>query len=83
MKIPIGVVGRIQNGTDADMQVRVSDDQVNTGGFIVYTWWKNSGGPNTDGAFDDWVESKEQLEDYFTSTGWIIEWQHTAARSPR
>jgi hypothetical protein len=80
MKIPIGVVGKIQNGEHADMRVRVEDDTTNTGGYLVYQWWKNSEGPNAYGAFDDWVESKKQLDDYFVSTGWSIDWEHSAAR---
>ncbi len=83
MKIPIGVVGKIQNGEHADMRVRVEDDTTNTGGYLVYQWWKNSEGPNADGAFDDWVESKKQLEDYFVSTGWWIDWEPPGADEKR
>ena len=79
MSIPIGVIGKIRNGEHAEMHVRVEDDAKSTGGYLVYQLWKNSGGPNADGAFDDWVESKKQLEDYFDSTGWSIDWGHSVA----
>ena len=79
MKIPIGVVGRIKNGEHAKMLVRVVDVSANTGGYLVYQWWPNSVGPNPDGAFDDWVESLKQLEEYFISTNWSIDWDYSIA----
>jgi len=74
MSIPIGIEGRILNGEHLEMRVRVEDDSANTGGYLVYQWWSGSAGPNTNGAFDDWVESMEQLEEYFMETGWRIQW---------
>ena len=75
MNIPIGITGRIRNGEHADMHVRVEDDAASTGGYLVFQWWKDSDGPNPNGAFDDWVESIEQLDTYFGSTEWIIDWE--------
>jgi hypothetical protein len=77
MNIPIGVLGKIRNGEHADMRVRIEDDSLNTGGYLVYQWWKNSEGPNAEGAFDDWVESQKQLEEYFEAKGWSIDWEHS------
>jgi hypothetical protein len=80
MSIPIGVVGKIRNGDHSEMCVRVEDDTKSTGGYLVYQWWKNSNGPNTGGAFDDWVESKQQLDEYFAATGWSIDWEQADIR---
>ena len=73
--IPIGKVGRITNCGRKSHFVRVEDDQVNTGGFLVYEWWDSSDGPNSDGAFDDWVEKAEHLASYFRESNWHIDWE--------
>jgi hypothetical protein len=75
MSVPVGVKGRIVDPTKPGHFVRVEDDRVNTGGFLVYEWWQGSNGPNADGAHDSWVESEAALYQYFQESGWVIQWQ--------
>jgi hypothetical protein len=49
-----------------------------TGGFLIYAWWEASEGLNTDGAFDDWVECREDVEAYFQESGWNVVWTSNA-----
>jgi hypothetical protein len=74
-KIPIGICGRILTSEHPNMRVRVQDDAKNTGGFLIYSWWDGSTGPNESGVFDDWVESEADLEQYFAESGWSVEWE--------
>jgi len=39
MSIPIEVTGIIRSGELAGRYVRVQDDSVNTGGFLILIWW--------------------------------------------
>jgi len=73
--IPLGVRGKVLNGTHPNTMIRMDDDTKNTGGFLIYQWWDGSNGPNELGAFDDWVESRASLEQYFANTGWSVEWE--------
>ncbi len=77
-KIPIGVHGRVTNGAQPGLTVLVQDDPENTGGFLIFQWWAGSDGPNEHGAFDDWVESAESLERFFTHKGWSVHWDRPA-----
>jgi hypothetical protein len=72
--IPMGVCGRVTNAEHPNMMIRVEDDSLNTGGFLIYQWWDGSNGPNQYGAFDDWVESLALLENFFAHKGWSVEW---------
>jgi len=72
--IQVGVVGSVLNGRHPDMKVEVIDDTNVTGGFLIFQWWPDSGGPNSHGAFDDWVESREALERYWQESGWLVRW---------
>jgi len=56
-------------------RVKVVDDSVNTGGFLIYQWWDGSNGPNENAAFGDWVENREQLETFFREEGWNVDWK--------
>ena len=80
MNIPLGAIGKIVNSSSGDHMVRVDDDTVNTGGFLIYEWWPGSTGPNKDRAFDSWVESKDDLQRVIEQSGWLIEW---ATETPR
>ncbi len=73
--IRIGVVGIITNGEHPEMRTRIEDGSENTGGCFIYLWWKGSDGPNANNAFDDWVETREDLDKHLEETGWVIEWQ--------
>lgn len=57
MRIPIDITGDILNLPRAELSVRVADDVENTGGYLVYEWWVESGGPNLKGAFDSWCRA--------------------------
>ena len=74
MSIPIGIEGRIENSEHPSHVVLVQNDIVNTGGFLVLESWAGSNGPNENGAFDSWVENIAALEQFFTESGWVIQW---------
>jgi hypothetical protein len=69
-KIEIGPVGKIVEGDDAGYYVKIVDDEQNTGGFLVIT----SDSPDFSTGYDDWVENRSALEEYFVESGWRIEW---------
>jgi hypothetical protein len=71
----IGRFGIITNSEHHNHRVRVVDDSVNTGGFLVYEWWDGSNGPNENHAIDNWVENLEGLESYFREWGVSVEWE--------
>jgi hypothetical protein len=75
MSVPIGVKGRIVAPTKPGHFVRVEDDQIGTGGFLIYEWWEGSNGPNSNGAYDSWVESEATLHQFFQEFGYVIQWQ--------
>jgi hypothetical protein len=75
MKIPIEVIGAIINSQRTSHQIRVSDDAQYTGGFIIYEWWQDSNGPNSNNAFDSWVEDTNSLAKFFQEADWKIQWQ--------
>ncbi|MEM1255139.1 MAG: hypothetical protein AAGI69_22105 [Cyanobacteria bacterium P01_H01_bin.21] len=74
MKIPIGVPGHVTNSEQLDHFVQVDDDRDNTGGFLIFEWWEGSDGLGENGAFDSWVETREDLRAYFEEAGWQIVW---------
>lgn len=76
MRIPIDITGDILNLPRAELSVRVADDVENTGGYLVYEWWVESGGPNLKGAFDSWVERSE-LQRFFRDSAWQVKWHDT------
>lgn len=69
-EIKIGVVGRIVAGDDVGRYLKVIDDGRNTGGFLVIT----SDSPDFVDGYDDWVESRSALEEYFLESSWRVEW---------
>lgn len=73
--IPFGVPGKVVNSEHPNMPVRVEDDSHQSGGILIYTWWDGSNGPNKNGAFDDWVESPGDLEQFFAEAGWTVRWE--------
>jgi len=75
MRICVDVSGRVLNSTRQGHIVRVKDDRHATGGFFIFESWVGSMRPNAGGAFDFWVESESQLEQFFAEAGWEIQWQ--------
>jgi len=69
--IPIGKKGQIIQGESPGWFVLVQDNSVNTGGFLILTAedreFKGKG-------FDNWVENKEALEQFFRFAKWEIDW---------
>ena len=74
MKILLETVGSILNSAKQSHMIRVSDDSANTGGFLIFQWWKGSTGPSQNAAFDDWVEDEQELNRYFDQSSWEIRW---------
>ena len=75
MAIPIGIEGHIKNSERPFHVVLVRDDTANTGGFLIFESWAGSKGLNQNGAFDNWVESNTALEQFFTESGWVVQWK--------
>ncbi|HET7833247.1 MAG TPA: hypothetical protein VFK88_09835 [Gallionella sp.] len=73
MTIPLGIQGKVINSHHAEHFVKVSHDEA-SGGFYIREWWRESNGPNQNGAFDSWVKSKEDLAQFFAESGWIMQW---------
>lgn len=70
MDIKIGEIGKIVAGDEQGCYVKVLDDTISTGGFLILT----AKAPDMKGCFDDWVESREKLQRFFEESEWIIEW---------
>ena len=70
--IQIGRVGKIIEGDYIGNEVKVIDDSDSTGGFLILTSTSFSG--QTEEGFDDWVENRECLVEYFKESRWVIEW---------
>ena len=70
MEIRINHVGKIIAGDGAGRYVRVEDDSINTGGYLVIT----SALSDMKDCFDDWVQNLNALRQYFKESCWTIEW---------
>ncbi len=72
MNMKIGKVGLIEEGDMKGWYIRVDDDTINTGGFLIlynsYPDMLSSSG------YDEWVENKESLKDFFEESSWNIKW---------
>ena len=71
--VPIGKAGKIVSGESAGWYVFVEDDSDNTGGFLILQapttdFWTGGKG------FDDWVETRADLERFFTQRQWQVQW---------
>ncbi|MEE9392381.1 MAG: hypothetical protein V3W41_07735 [Planctomycetota bacterium] len=76
MAIPIGIEGAILNSKHRGHRVVVEGDE-RSGGYHVVHWWEGSRGLGALGAFDNWVETKGDLELYFEEAGWQMSWEST------
>jgi len=74
MTVPIETEGRITNSKHASHRVLVKDDSENSGGFLIFEWWEGADGPNDNSAFDSWVASAVELEEFFRESEWQVEW---------
>ncbi len=69
--IKTGVIGQILAGEDVGRFVEVSDDTASSGGFLILTY------DNVDrsgDAYDSWVESFPDVENYFEESRWVVQW---------
>ena len=71
--VEIGKTGTINNGEYKGWQISVKDDSENTGGFLVLIF--NVKNNKTIEGYDDWVETREDLEAYFNEAQYLITWQ--------
>ena len=75
MKILIGKTGLINEGDMKGWYVRIDDDDENTGGFLIIY---NSSPDMLSGlGYDDWVENKSSLQDFFEAGSLKIDWHPT------
>jgi hypothetical protein len=70
MNIRIEVLGRIEHGLHAGGYVKIVDDTINTGGYLILVATERS----LSNSFDDWVEDQRSLEAYFKECDWRVEW---------
>jgi hypothetical protein len=74
MEIRLNAVGRIVNSDRPEHHLRVEDDSDDTGGFFILNWWPGPDEKQALHSFDDWVQSRSDLEQYFANSGWVILW---------
>lgn len=70
-KIRIGVKGKILNGKEKDWFVLIQHDSENTGGYLILQAKEIDFSGE---GYDNWVENKQELKEYFLETGWEVEW---------
>jgi hypothetical protein len=68
--IKINHIGIIETGNEAGSYVKIIDDSVNTGGFIILT----GNSPDLHDGFDNWVEDMKSLQKYFHESRWRVKW---------
>jgi hypothetical protein len=73
MPVPVGVTGVIQSGPDSGRFVRVVDDATQSGGLLVLVWWADATAPKGVAGFDDWLETIDHLDQYWSERGWKVE----------
>ena len=69
-EIVIGRWGRILTGENIGWHVLVEDDSADTGGFLIF----RSPTPSFDSCYDDWVETRRDLDRFFGFAGWRVDW---------
>lgn len=79
MKIEIGKMGKILAGDDRGLFIKVQDDSVNTGGYLILT----SRNLDMSDGHDAWVLDQEQLEGYFKESDWLIDWNLGVAQEAK
>lgn len=68
--IKIGVVGYILEGYGAGCYVKVLDDSINSGGYLIL----RSPDDTFYTGFDDWLEKYSDLPQYFEENNWKVRW---------
>ncbi|WP_309745452.1 hypothetical protein [Chamaesiphon sp. OTE_20_metabat_361] len=72
MSLVIGKKGLITNGDMQGWYLRIDDDYQNTGGFLII--YNSSSNLLSGVGYDDWVENKAALQDFFEESCWTIDW---------
>ena len=70
--IEIDKIGIIISGDELGNQIKIIDDRESTGGYLILTG-KELSNLNVE-AFDNWVSSKHELNEYFKESHWKINW---------
>jgi len=71
--IKLDTIGRILKGDQAGWYVKIQHDE-KSGGYYIFQF-KNKDVKNYLGeAFDDWLESMADVENYAIESSWDIEW---------
>lgn len=74
MDIKLNKIGRIKKGEEKGWFVKILDDSENTGGYLIFIFNSlDKKQPNYE-AYDNWVETLEDLQSYFEESLWDIEW---------
>lgn len=71
MNILINQSGEILAGEEVGKYVRVLDDLAATGGYLILT---AASVDMTEGCFDNWVESIEEVGRFFEESKWVVRW---------
>ncbi len=70
----IGKIGKVRRGSEEGMYILVKDDLDRTGGYFIFYCRNSSFQGGLGEGFDDWVENPENLEGYFRTPGFEVEW---------
>jgi len=65
--------GRIDEGEHAGWYLYIRDDNANTGGFLII----RSPDKSFKSGYTDWVENRQNLDRFFHSAGWNVDWLET------
>lgn len=76
MRIPRDTIGRIIEGNDAGMYLQIEDYLEEPSCIYIY----RSPNHNFNPCFDNMVFEEEDLEAFFKSCGWVIEWENPDAQ---
>jgi len=71
--IHIDRVGKIIQGDDVGCEIQVTQATDGTGAYYILMS-DDFSDSNTD-KFDSWVETLNDVEEYFNESNWVIEWQ--------
>lgn len=71
-EVKFNVAGTILAGDDVGWTVRVIDDSVNTGGYLVLVFCEQ----DKESGWDSWVETLEDLDAFFEESGWVVSWHN-------
>ena len=73
--LKLNKIGKIIKGDNAGWYVKVEQDSNCTGSYYIYEF-KNKNGNNKWGeAYDNWVESLNDVRGYFYESEWDILWE--------